>query len=93
MAALTIELNDHIAIMADVEMKPFRNHWTGSILLDLTHLEIYSFESANKFAADGWSRRERLCDDNQEETVENWKSLEALVSDEYRDKIEEAWKA
>ena len=47
MAALTIELNDHIAIMADVEMKPFRNHWTGSILLDLTHFEIYSFVFEN----------------------------------------------
>ena len=83
--ALTIELNDHTVIAADVAMQPFRSE------LAITDLVVYSFESANKYARDGWFRRERLCDDNPAETLENWESLESLVSEEYYDQIQEAW--
>ena len=83
--ALTIELNDHTVIAADVAMQPFRSE------LAITDLVIYSFESENKYARDGWFRRERLCDDNPAETLENWESLESLVGEEYYDHIRDAW--
>lgn len=83
--ALTIELNDHTVITADVAMKP---KWWG---LAITGFVVYSFESENKYARDGWFRRERLCDDDPAETLENWESLESLVGEEYYDQIREAW--